>query len=272
MIDFLPQLALFWRPCLTGALLALLLSLLGLYLRLRREYWAALAYGQLGAAGALGALALGLPHITGGLAFSLAVAGMKHWLEKCLPAEGLFPLFFIFGWSLGLLLTANLPGVERLGAALFEGQLYFAGIEMLCGAALALALGAFFLWRTGRFLLLARLFPAHFHAQGLPAWPVRAGFDLLAAASLALAVMSLGVMGAFALVFIPPWLAFAFAPGWRAALAVAPVLALFAYALAFVLALIYDQPFGPTLALVLGALALSGAVALRFAGRAEGGE
>ncbi|MDR0702725.1 MAG: metal ABC transporter permease [Azoarcus sp.] len=272
MTDFPPQLMLFWRPGLTGAMLALLLPLLGLYLRLRQEYWAALAYGQLGAAGALGALALGAPHIAGGLALGLAVAGAKHRLEKRLPPAGLFPLLFILGWSISLLLAANLPGVERLGAALFEGQLYFAGTDMLCGAALALVVGGLFLWRTGRLLLLASLCPVHFHAQRLPAWRVRAGFDLLAAASLALAVMSLGVMGAFALVFIPPWLAFALAPGWRAALVAAPALALFAYALAFALALIHDQPFGPTLALALGALALPGALAMRFAGRAESGK
>ncbi|MDR2092190.1 MAG: metal ABC transporter permease [Azoarcus sp.] len=272
MTDFLSQLLLFWRPGLTGALLALLLPLLGLYLRLRQEYWAALAYGQVGAAGALGAMALGLPHIAGGLALGLAVAGAKHRLEKRLPPAGLFPLLFILGWSLSLLLTANLPGVERLGAALFEGQLYFAGVEMLCGAALALIVGTLFLWRTGRLLLLASLCPVHCHAQRLPVWRVGMGFDLLAAASLALAVMSLGVMGAFALVFIPPWLAFALAPGWRAALAVAPVLAFFAYVVAFVLALIHDQPFGPTLVLVLGVLALPGALAMRFAGHAESGK
>ncbi|MDR1661001.1 MAG: metal ABC transporter permease [Azoarcus sp.] len=269
MTDLLPQLALFWRPGLTGALLALLLPLLGLYLRPRREYWAALAYGQAGAAGALGALALGFSSLAGGLALSFAVAGMKHRLEKRLPPAGLFPLLFILGWAASLLLSANLPGVERLGAALFEGQLYFAGAEMLYGAALALAAGGFFLWRTGRLLLLACLCPEHFRARGLPAWPVHAGFDLLVAASLALAVMSLGVMGAFTLVFIPPWLVFALAPSWRVALAAAPALGLFLYALAFFLALVYDQPFGPTLALTSGALAL---LVLCAAGRAKSGE
>ncbi|MDR0716095.1 MAG: metal ABC transporter permease [Azoarcus sp.] len=259
MTDFLPQLALFWRPALTGALLALLLPCLGLYLRMRQEYWAALAYGQVGAAGALGALTLGVPPIAGGLAASLVVAGMKHPLEKHLPSTGIFPLLFILGWSASLLLTANLPGVERLGAALFEGQLYFAGVEMLVGAALALAACGIFLWRTGPLLLLVRLHPAHFRAQRLPAWAAGAGFDLLVAASLALAVMSLGVMGAFALIFVPPWLAFAIAPSWRAALAIAPALALFAYTLAFALALIHDQPFGPVLALAQGVLAPAGA-------------
>ncbi|GHT84717.1 hypothetical protein FACS1894116_12060 [Betaproteobacteria bacterium] len=249
------QLALFWRPALTGALLAATLALLGLYLRLRREYWAALAYGQVGAAGALGALALGAPPLVGGITLSLAIAGLKHRPEKHLPPAGLFPLLFVLGWGLGLLLTANLPGVERLGQALFEGQLYFAGPQMLAGAALALVATVAFLRWQGRHLLLANLNPEHFRALKLSVWPVRSGFDILTAAVLALAVMSLGVMGAFALVFIPAWLIFAFAPGWRAALIIAPLAALLAYVLAFALALVYDQPFGPVLVLMLGALA-----------------
>ncbi|MDR0634769.1 MAG: metal ABC transporter permease [Azoarcus sp.] len=274
MTGALSQLALFWSPALTGAALALLLPLLGLYLRLRREHWAALAYGQLGAAGALGALALGLPPLAGGLAASFAVAGAKHRLEKRLPAAGLFPLLFILGWSASLLLTANLPGVERLGAALFEGQLYFAGQEMLAGSAVALIAGGLFLRRAGPLLLLACLCPAHFQSSRLPAWPARAAFDLLAAAALALAVMSLGVMGAFALVFIPPWLAFALAANWRTALVAAPVLALCAHTLAFALALIHDQPFGPVLAAVLGlsALALPLAAAARPGSRRKTGQ
>jgi zinc transport system permease protein len=256
MTEWLLQLELFWRPALTGALLVLLLPLLGLYLRLRGEYWAARAYGQTGGVGALAAMALGLPPIAGGLALSLVLAGLKYRLEKCLPPAGLFPLLFILGWSASLLLTANLPGVERLGAALFEGQLYFAGVEMLYCAALALLVGVVFLLRWGAALLWVDLYPAHFYAQGLPEWPVRVGFDLLIAASLALAVMSLGVMGAFALVFVPAWLVFAFSPGWRVALFATPILGLLAYALAFMLALLYDQPFGPMLSLVLGAMVL----------------
>ncbi|MDR3352374.1 MAG: metal ABC transporter permease [Zoogloeaceae bacterium] len=245
------QLELFWRPCLTGAALALLLPLLGLYLRLRGESWAALAYGQIGAAGALGALALGIPTLLGGLAASLMAAGCKPRLERWQPGAGLFPLLFLLGWSASLLLAANLPAVEGLGAALFEGQLYFVSREMLGAAFVMLALGVAYLRRTGWALLLLSLHPVLFLARGMPAWPARIGFDLLVAASLALAVMCLGVMGAFALVFIPPWLAFVLAPSWRKALFIAPLLGFLTYSLAFVLALYNDQPFGPILALTL---------------------
>ena len=256
MTEWFLQLELFWQAGLTGALLAVLLPLLGLILRLRHEYWAALAYGQLGAAGALGALVLGYPLLLGGLALSLLTATAKHPLEKRLKGAVLYPLLFILGWSICQLMTSNLPGVERQGAALFEGQLYFAGTELLCGSVIALIAGIVFIRKRGRALLLAYLYPAHFSAQGHHTWLVRAGFDLLAAAALALAVMSLGVMGAFALIFIPAWVASVLSPGWRAALIAAPVLSFLAYMLAFMLALLQDQPFGPVLVFVLCLLAL----------------
>ena len=86
---------------------------------------------------------------------------------------------------------------------------------------------------------------------GLPAWPTQAGFDLLAALVLAVATLSLGVMGAFALIYIPPWLAFRRAGNWRAGLRRAVLIGVLAYVGAFALALGFDQPFGPVLAILL---------------------
>jgi zinc transport system permease protein len=90
----------------------------------------------------------------------------------------------------------------------------------------------------------------------LRAWPVESGFDLLAALGLALATMILGVMGAFALVFVPPWLAFRRAGDWRSSLLLALAIGVAAYVAAFALALGLDQPFGPVLALLLVVLGL----------------
>jgi zinc transport system permease protein len=58
-------------------------------------------------------------------------------------------------------------------------------------------------------------------------------------------------MGAFALVFIPPWLAFRRVRDWRRGLLVALAIGVAGYTGAFALALALDQPFGPVLALVL---------------------
>ena len=110
--------------------------------------------------------------------------------------------------------------------------------------------------RLSRWLLLCHLYPDFFRAQGRKSWPVQPGFNLLAALSLALATMNLGVMGAFALVFVPPWLAFRRARNWRGGLLLATGFSVVAYGLAFFAALHLDQPFGPVLALVVMGLAL----------------
>jgi zinc transport system permease protein len=150
-----------------------------------------------------------------------------------------------------VLLAANHPLAERLGHALFDGQLYFSSSEQLWlvagGSLIALAI----LRALAKHLLLAHVYPDFFRLRGLHAWPTQSGFDVLAALLLALATMSIGVMGAFALVFIPPWLAFRRAPNWRRGLLLAQVIGVLAYIAGFLLALGLDQPFGPVLALLL---------------------
>ena len=63
-------------------------------------------------------------------------------------------------------------------------------------------------------------------------------------------------MAAFALVFVPPWVAFRFAHGWRRTLAWSAGLGLVAYLVAFVAAIRLDQPFGPVLVAALLLVAL----------------
>ena len=72
------------------------------------------------------------------------------------------------------------------------------------------------------------------------------------AISLALASTVVGVMAAFALVFIPAWVAFRVAGIWRSALTWSLVLGTVAYfGTSFALAIIFDQPYGPVLVATL---------------------
>jgi zinc/manganese transport system permease protein len=248
---------LFLVPFLTGLLLAIVLPLLGCYLRLRDEWLAALAYAHVAAGGALAALVAGLPPVAGGM-LAAAVAGAgKRFAAARLTGGASYALLMLAGWSVAVLLAANQPMAERLAQALFDGQLYFADGRQLAliagGALLALPLLRVL---SGR-LLLARLYPDLFRLRGLPLWPVQLGFDLLAAMLLALATMSLGVMAAFALLFVPPWLAFRRGRSWRHGLWWAVLGGGLAYAGAFALALLVDQPFGPVLALLLVVLGVA---------------
>lgn len=242
---------LFLIPFLTGLACAIVLPVLGCYLRLRDEWLAALAYSHVAAAGALLALLAGVPPVLGGLSLAaMAGAGRRLFARRLSGGAG-DALLLLGGWAGTILLAANAPMAERLGHALFDGQLYFAGSEQLWPVVIGGIVALLVLRALSPRLLLARVYPDLFRLRGLPVWPIQAGFDLLAALCLALATMTLGVMGAFALVFIPPWLAFRRAANWRSGLRWAVAISLVAYVVAFALALGLDQPFGPVLAILL---------------------
>ena len=246
----------FLTPFLTGLGLAVLLPLLGCYLRLRDEWLAALAYSHVAAAGALLAAVVGLPPALGGVgAAGLAGAGKRLFAGR-LSGGASYAVLLLGGWAVSVLLAANQPLAERLGHALFDGQLFFASTAELAVVGLAVPVALLLLWRLSRHLLLAHTYPDFFRIRGLRAWPTQTGFDLLAALALALATMNLGVMGAFALVFIPPWLAFRRAANWQRGLRRALSIGVVAYVAAFALALALDQPFGPVLAILLVLLGL----------------
>lgn len=247
---------LFLLPFLTGLGLAVLLPLLGCYLRLRDEWLAALAYSHVAAAGALLALVAGLAPVVGGLAAAgLAGAGKRFFAQR-LAGGASYAMLLLGGWSVAVLVAANQPLAERLGHALFDGQLYFAGSDQLGQVCAAVVVGLWALRLLSAHLLLAHVYPDFFRIRGLRSWPIEGGFDVLAALLLALATMNMGVMGAFSLVFIPPWLAFRRGRNWRNGLWLALLIGVLAYVVAFLAALGLDQPFGPILALLLISLGL----------------
>lgn len=242
---------LFAIPFAAGLALAALLPVLGCYLRLRDEWLAALAYAHVAAAGALAASVAGLPALPGGVAAAGAAGAGKRMLARRLSGSASHALLLLAGWAAAVLLAANHPLAERLGHALFDGQLYFADAPQLAIVLVAVAAAAILISRLGKPLLLAHVYPDYYRLRRRSAWQVHGGFDLVAALSLALATTSLGVMGAFALLFVPPWLAFRRARDWRHGMWLAVLAGLVGYVAAFALALGFDQPFGPVLALVL---------------------
>lgn len=245
---------LFRLPLAAGLVAAVILPLLGNLLRLRNEWLAALGLAHISATGALAGIAVGIPALWGASIGALLAAVFKHVTRS--DGNSAYALMILVGWSASLLLAANTPLGESLGHALVDGQLYFAGWPQLLGLAghgviVLLALS----WLTRR-LVRARFFPHHEQANRLPAWRWHLSFELLMAGGIALGTATIGVMAAFSLVFIPPWVAFRIAPGWRQATWLSVGIAVVAYLLAFALALGLDQPFGPVLTAVLLILAM----------------
>jgi zinc transport system permease protein len=247
---------LFLLPFLTGLCLALILPALGCFLRLRDEWLAALAYAHVAAAGALLALVGGMMPALGGMAAAALAGAGKRLFTRRLAGGAAFAVLLLAGWAVAVLLAANQPLAESLGHALFDGQLYFSGGVQLALVAPWSVFSGVALLVLSRHLLLARVYPDYFRARHLRAWPVMLGFDLIAALTLALATMTMGIMGGFALIFVPAWIAFRRARSWRSGLLLAVMIGLAGYVAAFLLALGLDQPFGPVLALLLIAVGL----------------
>ncbi len=64
---------------------------------------------------------------------------------------------------------------------------------------------------------------------------------------MAVGTTTIGLMAAFATVFIPAWLAFRIAPSWRMSIVYATGFSVCAYLVSFVVAVVADQPFGPVM-------------------------
>lgn len=251
----------FRLPFLTGMTFAIVLPFLGMYLLLREEWLAALAFAQLAAAGSLAAAIVAAPFYVGAIVASASAAVVKAWTSP--RGNNGYALFMLLGWGCGILALANVPMAEHLGHALYDGQLYFTGVTHLTVAAAFLILCALVMYWLSSKLLLERMFPDFFLASGLSPRRFHLYFDLLIAAGIALATSSIGVMAAFGLVFVPPMVAYRIGTNWKVSLGIAVGTGLIAYLLAFELALVLDQPFGPTLVLMLVAF---GAIGLALRG------
>jgi zinc transport system permease protein len=253
---------LFRIPFITGLLLAALLPLLGTLLMLREEWLAALGLAHLAAASALLGLAAGVPAVIGGSAGALLGGTAKTLLRA--RGNAAYGFMILIGWAAMLLVAANTAVGDSLGHAMIDGQLYFVTtVDLVAALTLAVLSTALLPWLGVR-LLRARFFPRYEQANALPAWRWHLGMDLLAAAGMAVGTATLGLMGAFALVFVPAWLAFRFAPSWRWTLIISAVIGIGGYLVAFLLALSLDQPFGPVLVAVLIVMAAVTATVTRL--------
>lgn len=244
----------FLLPFLNGLVLAALLPVVGAWVRLREEWLAALGLAQISAAGVVLGAIVTEPGALVALGAAAVAAAVKAFLGRA--GNDTYAVMILLGWSAALLGASVTAHGDELGRALVQGQLYFTGRDQLVGMlALAVVAAGLLPWLSPR-LLLGRFFPDHFRANGVPNPHHDVIFDVLAAVTLALAATAIGVMAAFALVFVPPWVAFRVASGWRKALAWSAGLGVAAYLIAFVAAIRLDQPFGPVLVAVLLVLAL----------------
>jgi zinc/manganese transport system permease protein len=245
----------FLVPFVNGLCLALLLPMLGAYARLRGELLASLGVAQVAAAGIGLAAFLGFSVAVGPLVAILTAASVKAIAGRHAGNDA-YAVMLLAGWSGALLLAANTTQGDELARALLEGQIYFTSTAHLWSlAVLVVAAAVVGPWLSPR-VLVGCLFPDHFMANGVRNPRHAIVFDALLATALAVAATVIGVMGAFALVVVPPWVAFRFARGWQRSLLASAAIGLAGYVASFALSILLDQPYGPMLVLMLLGAAL----------------
>jgi len=159
----------------------------------------------------------------------------------------------ILGWGGGLFLAANIHQGAVVGEGLLRGQLYFSGPMHLFTTLTVSGLFLATLPWLNRRLLTQRFFPDHFSANQKASWTHEAWFHLLLVATVVPGTLAMGALPVFALFFVPAWVAFPLARGWKQGLFFCVGIGVLAYLSAFSLAIVIDQPFGPTLTPDLGA-------------------
>jgi zinc/manganese transport system permease protein len=240
---------LFRLPLVTGLLLAVALPLLGAGLRLRRQWLASLGVAQMAAAGGVAGALLHAPVLLMAL-LGAALAGLVRTLARPARNEH-YVVMLLGGWAAVLLLSVHGHHAAAASEQLLNGQLYFTALPHLLGAgALVGALAVVGPWLTPR-LLIARLFPDHFAANRQPVWPHELAFEALLVAAVVLGIGTMGLMATFAMLFVPPWVAFRLMRGWTAALLGSVLIGLAAMLAGFAAALAFDLPFGPALVAML---------------------
>ncbi len=252
---------LFIMPFLSGFLVAAVLSVFGVLLRLRDEWLAALGFAHLAGASALIGMAVHIPAVfsaTFGAVIGAIIKTISHF-----RGGTVYALMILAGWSITLLVAANTRLGGSLGHAMVEGQLYFSGFSYLMAATMLVIVMAVGLYWLMPIVIRHRLFPGQDAANQRPTWRWRLAFDLITGLSMAIATATVGLMAAFALAFIPPWIAFRTAKNWRQTLIISFCFGMVGYIASFVLALWLDQPFGP----VLVALLLIAAIILHVVDR-----
>ncbi|KOR30859.1 hypothetical protein TI04_03835, partial [Achromatium sp. WMS2] len=160
---------LFHIPWLAGCLAAtFILPPIGVLLRLRDEWLAALGLAHLAGLSALAGLAIGIPTVLGA-----PVGGLIGILIKFVgnfPGNTIYVLMILIGWSCTLLIAANTPLGSVMGHALVEGQLFFATwIHLWINLCLGITIMLLWPWMSHH-IIKACLFPGHNNQDSSVVW------------------------------------------------------------------------------------------------------
>ena len=202
------QAAFIYNAFLAGALIATTAAVIGYFVVLRAEAFAAHGLAHIAFAGATGAALLGLAALPGTLIFTIAAALAMGGLGRRLRGRDVvIGLVLSFALGLGVLFLKLYTNAANEAVGLLFGSILSVTTSQI-HLAVWLALGVLavvgFLFRP---LLFASIDPEGAEARGVPVKALSIVFLLLLAITVAQAVQVVGILLVFALIIAPPAIA-----------------------------------------------------------------
>ena len=242
-----------------GIASALALSVLGVYVVLKRVVFVGLTLANVATLGAAVALALRLPleltAIVASLAAAVALAALAT--PRRVPAESIIGWGFAAASALTVLILARTAADADAMRLLFGNVLAITRFEAALAAVVAAVVLALHVAFAKRFVLVV-FDPQTARAAGIVtgAWTVL--LYLTIGGATAAAVHETGALLAFALLILPATAALLVTRGLKAAFLAAPTIAVTAVVAGLVLSFRWDLPTGPlTVALLAAAVPLA---------------
>lgn len=234
----------FMRNALAGGtLVALAAGLVGYFVVIRRDGFAAHALAHIGFPGATGAVLVGAPVLVGLATFciagGLAIGALGKRVDRREIATG---TILAFATSLGVLFSSWSTRSTATTTSVLFGSLLAISTEELVVFAIFTAVVLVTLGAIARPLLFASLNAQVAEAKGVPVRGLSVAFMVLLAIAVTMAVQVVGTLLLFALVVTPAATALAVTarPGWVVALATA--IAVLSVWVGLVLAAMFDLP------------------------------
>jgi len=251
---------------LAGVATALILSVLGVYVVLKRVVFVGLALASVATCGAAAALALHLPVEATAMAAALAGAVVLALAAspRRLPAESLIGWGYVTASALAVLVLARGAGAEDEAMRLLFGNvLAVTRAEVVLLAAVAAVVLAIHVAFAKRFVLIV-FDPEAARAAGIAATAWTAVLYVTIAGATAAAVHETGALLAFAFLTLPAMAALLLARGVRAAFATAAAIAVACALAGLALSFRLDLPTGPLTVALLAAAVPAAAIAGRL--------
>lgn len=244
------------RAFIAGAILAVLLAMLGIFVTLRKMAFFGDGIAHSSLAGIAIAVLVGFAPLPVALLWALFIAVLIYWLERStrLPSDSLIGIFFTASMALGVILMSLTNGYRpELLSYLFGSILSIQNVDLLTTAIVAAII---LIWLIASFRQLTFLALAEDAAivSGVPYRVQTIALYIALALATVLGVKMLGIILVSALLIIPPATSRMLTHSFKGYVVGALVLGLIAVLIGLTLSYTYDLPSGASIILTGTAL------------------